>query len=645
MHRKIIAIKGEQQACLQSANALTRNLFTVSVSDIKKAKKFLGQEFDAVIYDLHETFDANGFGAITGTIRGGGVLVLLLPAKVSGKNADSRFMQRFNNILLNNPIVHLIEAGDVVAPLKVPQKASLEATPDQNKAVDAIIHVVKGHRRRPLLITSDRGRGKSAALGIAACRLLQSGYQHICVCAPSKKTAEVVFKHAGEQTEKPTKKHSQLHFYAPDELLQKKPETDLLLIDEAAAIPLKILKQLLQHYPRIVFSTTEHGYEGSGRGFATRFRKILDEQTPGWQQCKLEAPIRWAQNDPLEQITFSALLMDAEPVDGKEVANTSLSKCEISRLNRNNLLDSEQQLNNLFGLLVAAHYQTRPSDLQYMLDDKSVRVYAIKTKEHIVATALVATEGGFDEQMASQIFQGTRRPKGNLVAQGLAANAGIENAPCLIGDRVVRIAVHPDLQGNGFGTALLKFINNKSDADYVSSSFGATPELLTFWKQSGFTAVNVGIKRDASSGSHSVIMLKPNSKQGEGLVRQAQQRFCKHFPHMLTDPLADLEADLVFQLFCSDKSLQITETEKKEITAFALQLRAYENSMYPVWKLVCKYFASTSGLAKDEREILVLKVLQKHSWQQIVAKMSPRLSGKKQALALLRKAVFALSRQ
>ncbi|HIP81622.1 MAG TPA: DUF1726 domain-containing protein, partial [Leucothrix mucor] len=74
MHRQIITITGEQSICLKTAHNLTQKLECVAVNSYKEAHRFLGQEFDAVIIDLHEGFDANAFGAITGTIRGGGYL-------------------------------------------------------------------------------------------------------------------------------------------------------------------------------------------------------------------------------------------------------------------------------------------------------------------------------------------------------------------------------------------------------------------------------------------------------------------------------------------------------------------------------------------------------------------------------------------
>ena len=67
---------------------------------------------------------------------------------------------------------------------------------DQADAVAAIEHVHSGHRDRPLVLTADRGRGKSAALGIAAARLLADRVDFILVTAPLWRNVETLFKHA-----------------------------------------------------------------------------------------------------------------------------------------------------------------------------------------------------------------------------------------------------------------------------------------------------------------------------------------------------------------------------------------------------------------------------------------------------------------
>jgi tRNA(Met) cytidine acetyltransferase len=182
-------------------------------------------------------------------------------------------------------------------------------------AIEAVEHVATGHRRRPLVLTSDRGRGKSAALGIGAAHLMRRGIERIIVTAPRPDSAEQLFRHAsrllpGARSGRYSLSTDEAHlvFVAPDELVQTHPPADLLLVDEAAAIPTPMLERMLAQYSRIVFSTTVHGYEGTGRGFAVRFQQVLDHQTPGWRALRLHQPIRWAAQDPLERFVFRALL-------------------------------------------------------------------------------------------------------------------------------------------------------------------------------------------------------------------------------------------------------------------------------------------------------------------------------------------------
>ena len=645
MQRQIILLSGRHTACLDAVKNLinmqpgdiNNDIHVISVDDYKNC---LGQEFDVAIVDLFKPFDANAFGAITGTIHAAGALIILAPEKTGF--SQSLFLQRFQQMLKNgtyDSVIQRIRADEKIQqpPVLSASKKTTHSTADQKKAIKAIIHVVTGHRRRPLLISADRGRGKSAALGFAAAQLIERGLcQHITICAPSRKMADIVFHHAADTR--------RLYFQTADEILKSPDKTDLLLIDEAAAIPLSLLNQLLQKHSRIVFATTLHGYEGSGRGFAIRFQKTLDEKTPGWKHCHLRQPIRWEENDLLEKFTFDALLLSAEPVDGQVVKNATLADCVISQIDKTDLIKQEQRLSSLFGLLVAAHYQTKPSDLQHMLDDKNTALFTLEYQGNIIATALLNKEGGFDRAMARQIFNGMRRPKGNLVAQALAAHAGFMDAPCLVGDRIVRLAVHPALQRQGFGRALLDFIIAHSRADYVSCSFGATPGLLGFWQQAGFLPASLGVKRDASSGAHSIILLTGITDAGKQLCQQATNRFIKRFPQMLADTLRDLETEVVCELLQADKSVSVDTAESQEIKAFAMAQRSYESSLFPLWKLLCSH-PDFHHMTILERDISIKKILQKQSWKEITEKAEKaeqKISGKKQGLLVLREAIKKL---
>ena len=646
--RHVLVITGEESDCLKFAKTIAGDLDYIEIDEPKKANTFLGQEFDAIIFHSHPTvigkFDPNAFGAITGTIRSGGYLLLLKP---ENDLSESLFLQRFDLLLSNNKTVTFLNpkaSGSIMLPEPSRKTfANVYASEDQDFAIAAILKVVSGHRRRPLVITSDRGRGKSAALGIAAAELLKSGIQNILICAPSKQIAAMVFKHAELNLDSDTKLTNKLRFFSPDDLQREQPDADLVLVDEAAAIPLSMLTFFLKRYSRIVFSSTQHGYEGSGRGFSINFRKVLDTVTPDWKRCQLLTPIRWQENDSLEKFTFDALLLDAEPTETSLVEKTRINSCSFIQINKQDLLKDEAILRQLFGLLVGAHYQTKPSDLMHLLDDRDISIFCLQSTESIIAVALVVREGNIDSALSTEIFEGRRRLHGHLVAQSLAANVGVEFANELKGDRIIRIAVHPDLQQQGFGTHLLKQLIEISDADYVSTSYGVTVPLLHFWQASGFIAVYLGMKRDASSGTHSVIMLHAKSEDGEKLKQQARYNFSNSFPQLLSDPLRNLETTIALALLPEQAATSsLSEEEVRMIEGFATSLRGYENNLYLIWKLVCEKLPGNKLLDNEEKRILILKVLQKHSWQTTIGKMCGKVKGKKELISVLRSAVSGL---
>lgn len=104
---------------------------------------------------------------------------------------------------------------------------------------------------------------------------MSSRSMHIVVTAPTLAAVEPLFVHAQRTLPQAHRQRgevqtaqSSLRFMAPDELLRTQPESDLLLVDEVAALPLPFLKRWVERYHRAVFSSTIHGYEGCGRGFS-----------------------------------------------------------------------------------------------------------------------------------------------------------------------------------------------------------------------------------------------------------------------------------------------------------------------------------------------------------------------------------------
>ncbi len=578
--------------------------------------RLTGAETDLLLYDAWSGLDPDGFGAATGALRGGGLLLLLTPpldvwpemadpqvGRIAVWPHDSetlapRFQRRFARVLVGHPGVTLVREGYALpdapllspAPLPAPASGSREpdptqpATPDQRAAIEAILRLAHGRAHRPLILTAHRGRGKSAALGIAAARLARDGSQPILVTAPRSGACETLFRHFAQtygarigprgDSGEPA---SALRFIAPDDLCETHAEADLLLVDEAAGIPAPLLATLLERYPRICFATTVHGYEGTGRGFELRFRDTLDRRTPGWRLMTLRAPIRWSPGDPLEALVFHALLLDASPPEVPDRRDLAPVPAELARLDRDALIDDEPTLRQIFGLLVLAHYQTRPLDLRMLLDGPNVRVYALRQGDRVVATLLAAEEGGMaSEELRQAIFAGRRRPRGHLLPQTLSAHGGLLDAPALRYLRVIRIAVHPALTRQGTGAHLLRGLaldGQREGFDLLGASFGATPALLAFWSACGYRPAQMGTSRNAASGEHAIVMLRPVSAAGRQLAARAERRLEQRLGVLLAGPLRRLDplvaAGLIKILGTGAPGLPGQTTRRQERDVFA----------------------------------------------------------------------------
>lgn len=695
-HRQILVLPGERDWCLRQAEIfLGQPQLTVIVwlgdrapdgiapLAAAQAHQVLGREIDALVVDAWAGFDPDAFGAAIGAVHGGGLVLLLTPPLAAWPDyADpatdritayphtrgqvtGRYLRRLVRIIRSSADALVLES-DKPMPEIAPPGASRHAptpnrhepcTPDQQRAVTAIERCARGHRHRPVVLTSDRGRGKSAALGIAAARLLRAGLERIIVTAPSLASAITVFTHARRLLPDAQVSRGRLstgrgvlEFMAPDELLRRPRSADLLLVDEAAAIPTAVLSTLLKRYARIVFASTVHGYEGTGRGFALRFRQVLDRYAPDWREHWLETPIRWAVGDPAERFAFHALLLNAASAPATVLADATAGGCRAQALDRDALIDDEHTLNELFGLLVLAHYRTAPADLRHLLDAPDLSAWVLRHRGHIAAAALVVDEGGFSPELAQAIWLGIRRPRGHLVAQSLAAHAGLAQAPTLHGRRVLRIAVHPACQGRGLGTRLL--IGILSDArsngiDYLAAAFGATAELIRFWSRSGMRVVRLGSHREASSGNHSAIVLRPLSVAGKRLARAAWERFADRFPDLLNEPLRDLDSGLALMLLQQSDTPSApapTSEDWNDLLAFGFGRRQYADASVALHRLTRYALASpqlTPALNHSQQVLLLARMLQRRDWNELAGWLN--VSGRRQVVDALRAAVRRLA--
>ncbi|WP_201246682.1 tRNA(Met) cytidine acetyltransferase TmcA [Halochromatium salexigens] len=670
-----------------------------------KAQQLLGGECDLLVMDLWSGLDADALGASVGSLRGGGLLLLLTPrladwphwidpeaARIavhphSAAEVGTRFIARLARLLQSSAAVIHIDGSDTetaidavvaltVGEWQQRQRPTLDptrpATPDQAQAVAAIRALVSARARRPLVLTADRGRGKSAALGIAAGEAILQHRARIIVTAPRRSAVEPLFAHAQATLRAASASEAEplLSFAAPDALLADSSAPDLLMIDEAAGIPAPLLEQLLMRYPRICFATTVHGYEGTGRGFELRFRALLEQRTPGWRALHLKTPIRWRQDDALEQLIDQILLLDAEPAADARIAATDLASARFAIRSPETLANDEALLRQLFGLLVLGHYQTRPNDLRHLLDGPNLEVATLSVgaeanvgsnvgvnvgadidmSDLVLATALIAREGTLASELLQPIFEGRRRPRGHLLPQTLSAHAGLAEAPELGYARIVRIAVHPAARRRGLGRRLVGELATRArrdGLDLLGASFGASAELLAFWRRCGLAPLHLGTRRNTASGAHAAVVLQALSPAGEALVAHARTRLGDDLPSLLSGPLQAVEPSLVAALL---QELPQRETiggadDQRQIDAFADAHRSFEAALPALERLVRAQLVAhqagiQGGLEAEQRDLLISSLLQRRAAEVVIRERG--LSGRGELLQRLRAAIGAL---
>ncbi|MFT5603913.1 MAG: tRNA(Met) cytidine acetyltransferase [Paracoccaceae bacterium] len=597
-------------------------------------RRLLGDECDLLIFDLWSRPDVNTMAAASGCLRRGGLLIMLAPPAREWadyfNSADGNpqfFWQHLLRVVEQTPELTCVSQQDGVqwSPALSTTSNSDASLPtsDQLAAMAKVRRVLHGHRRRPLVLRADRGRGKSALLGLCSAEFLQENQGDILLTAPRRDAVNTVFKHAREAlglgpNDDIAYGDSSLRFLAPDYLLREMPAARMVLVDEAAAIPPAVLEQILAAYSRVVFATTVHGYEGSGRGFSIRFGAALDTQTPQWKRFDLQEPVRWNEGDPLEKMVNRAFMLDADIADIADVPSVLDDDFHVLTLDKLTLFQDEALLREVFGLLVVAHYQTTPADLQQLLDSPSSTVYIVRSGSGpLLAAALVLEEGCIPEEWLDAVQQGERRLQGHLLPQSLVYHLGLDAALALRCARVSRIAVHASCRRQGVGRFLLDAIEGIAlgdGLDYIGSSFSADKEVLPFWLDADYLPLRLGIRRDPCSGGHALLVAKPLSAEATAVLDTAYTQFSEYFPLQLRETFQQLEWQLALTLLNSRDHEAEFLRPKPEFRRYVSGEIGYEHA-YPA---LCQFLLRWQGIEPDastDIAIVIGKILQARSWQ------------------------------
>ncbi|MBO0236966.1 GNAT family N-acetyltransferase, partial [Vibrio parahaemolyticus] len=81
-------------------------------------------------------------------------------------------------------------------------------------------------------------------------------------------------------------------------------------------------------------------------------------------------------------------------------------------------------------------YRTSPLDLRRMMDAPGQAFRCARAGGAVAGALWLVAEGGLSRELSRAVWAGFRRPRGNLVAQSLAAHGGSPLAATLRGLRV-----------------------------------------------------------------------------------------------------------------------------------------------------------------------------------------------------------------
>ncbi|KAK4218425.1 nucleolar ATPase [Rhypophila decipiens] len=418
----------------------------------------------------------------------------------------------------------------------------LARTGDQAKALLTFVDAIAEKTlRNTVTLTAARGRGKSAAMGVAIAAAVAYGYSNIFITSPSpenlKTLFEFVFKgfdaldykdHADYSIIQSTnpdfnkaivrvnihRNHRQTIQYFRPQDHHVLGQAELVVIDEAAAIPLPVVRKLMGPY-LVFMASTISGYEGTGRSLSLKLIKQLREQSRAGaptageavevdrssgkaskegtsvqgrslKEITLSEPIRYHQGDAVEKWLNTLLCLDATLPKSKISTQgcPDPSQCELLLVNRDTLFSfhpvSERFLQQMVALYVASHYKNSPNDLQLMSDAPAHELFVLTGPiaegrlPEPLCVIQVSLEGKISRQSILNSLSRGQQPAGDLIPWLISQQFQDDEFASLSGARVVRIATNPDYVSMGYGSRAIQLLIDYYEGKFTDLSEGST---------------------------------------------------------------------------------------------------------------------------------------------------------------------------
>ncbi|KJP86496.1 hypothetical protein AK88_03872 [Plasmodium fragile] len=274
-------------------------------------------------------------------------------------------------------------------------------------------------------LLANRGRGKSATLGLLIALSIYFNYTNIILCSGNNDGIQTIydfiekglhllgykeFTHYERVQHLSTLKEiiifkdirnmsnvkQRIRYF--DILEDDMVNSELMIIDEAACIPIHVLKKKIKGEITIL-STTLNGYEGTGKTFIFKLLKQLKKKfvsqltyedlkqmkrlyfERAFIDVSLDTPIRYSYNDQVEVWLNNFLCLNCNESFKLKNSLCSPPNCQLYFVNKNIFKrfskTSENFLRKIMTLFVTSHYKNTPNDLIMILDSQQHHLFVL----------------------------------------------------------------------------------------------------------------------------------------------------------------------------------------------------------------------------------------------------------------------------
>ncbi|KFM57636.1 N-acetyltransferase 10, partial [Stegodyphus mimosarum] len=529
-------------------------------------EKILYQPFNLVVLQDFEALTPHILALVSENVKGGGILIFLLHnvknvedissskmfQDINTHQEISRFNKRFisslsslshclildDNLNILSPASKSIELPEdtvrnsnkkeAIQELKVTHQsdAILSAllshcqTADQAKLVITFMDILQKRAfHANISVSSPKGRGKSAALGLAIAGSLALNYSNIFISSLHYDNVKIIFRFLFKGLDALNYKEDEdydliesvnpqfnkaliginvfrdhpqgVRFILPGDVDQKLEQAELIVIDEVAAIPLPLLKTLTGSHIVLMASTTS----GCGATGRCLYNKVVNNfhQLPSGNEIKsdglavsplktvqLSEPAHYAPGDAIESWLNRVFCLEPVITTHLSFGCPEPQKCQLYYVCRETLFsghnNAENFLESLTSILSSSKRVISPNYLLQLADNPDYHIFCLlpplsnskKASPEILCAILVHIE---KEIPANIIHSGCKQD--GIMSQCFSQwkTEEIENASGFLpiqGIHILDLVTHPDFQRMGYGLRAFQLLQEFYSGLWVS---------------------------------------------------------------------------------------------------------------------------------------------------------------------------------